>query len=137
MTLTDIQRRFIIAFDQEEGIDAGGLTKEWFLLISKEIFNPDYALFIRGAKGVNFQPNPASEVNKEHLNYFHFAGQIIGKAIFDGYLTNCYFTRSFYKQILGHELEFTDIKDIDPDYYENLKWILENEIGDVLHQQFW
>lgn len=137
LTSEDLQRRLIISFDQEEGIDAGGLTKEWFLLLSKEMFNQDYALFVRNPKGVTFQPNPASAVNSDHLNYFYFIGRVIGKAIYDGFLTNCYFMRSFYKHILGHELEFEDIQDLDYEYYENLKWILQNKIDDGLHQQFW
>ena len=29
----------------EEGQDAGGLLREWYVIISREIFNPNYALF--------------------------------------------------------------------------------------------
>ncbi len=43
-----------IEFSGEEGMDAGGLTREWFLLLSKEIFNPNYALFIPNANGNTF-----------------------------------------------------------------------------------
>jgi len=35
-----------IEFTDEQGIDEGGLTREWFILISQEIFNPDLALFM-------------------------------------------------------------------------------------------
>lgn len=38
--------RMNVEFVDEEGIDQGGLTREWFVLISKEIFNPDHALFL-------------------------------------------------------------------------------------------
>lgn len=72
MTSEDLQKKFLISFDQEEGVDAGGITKEWFLLLSSEIFNQNYALFVRGPKGITFQPNPDSGVNTEHLSYFRF-----------------------------------------------------------------
>jgi hypothetical protein len=32
-------------FTGEEGQDAGGLLREWYVIISREIFNPNYALF--------------------------------------------------------------------------------------------
>ncbi len=47
------------------------------------------------------QPNSNSSVNPDHLNYFRFAGQILGLALYHRQLVNIYFTRSFYKHILG------------------------------------
>lgn len=42
----DLKQRLRIQFEGEEGIDAGGLTREWFVILSKEIFNPNYCLFL-------------------------------------------------------------------------------------------
>lgn len=49
----------------------------------------------------------------------------MGKALFDGQLLDVYFTRSFYKHILGVKVTYHDIEAVDPDYYKNLKWMLE------------
>ena len=68
-----------IEFTGEEGNDAGGLTREWFLSLSKEIFNPNYALFQTSATGETFQPNPHSAVNPDHIRYFKFIGIVVGK----------------------------------------------------------
>jgi E3 ubiquitin-protein ligase HECTD2 len=38
----DIKKGLRIIFRGEEGIDAGGLRKEWFLLLIREVFNPDH-----------------------------------------------------------------------------------------------
>ena len=38
-------------------------------------------------------------------------------------MLDSYFTRSFYKHILGLELSIHDFEDVDPDYYKSLKWI--------------
>ncbi len=38
----DIKKALRIEFQGEEGVDAGGLRKEWFLLLVREVFNPDY-----------------------------------------------------------------------------------------------
>ena len=51
--------------------------------------------------GATFQPNSNSAVNPDHLNYFRFAGQCLGLALYHQQLINAYFTRSFYKHIIG------------------------------------
>lgn len=38
----DIKKSLKVQFVNEEGIDAGGLRKEWFLLLAREIFDPNY-----------------------------------------------------------------------------------------------
>lgn len=53
----------------------------------------------------------------------------MGKALFDGQLLDVYFTRSFYKHILGVKVTYHDIEAVDPDYYKNLKWMLEVSIN--------
>ena len=37
--------KLYIAFDKEEGLDYGGPSREFFFLISREVFNPYYGLF--------------------------------------------------------------------------------------------
>lgn len=49
----------------------------------------------------------------------------VAKALFDGQLLDVYFTRSFYKHTLGVKVIYHDIEAVDPDYYKNLKWMLE------------
>jgi len=41
----DIKKGLRIEFKGEEGIDAGGLRKEWFLLLVREVFNPEHGQF--------------------------------------------------------------------------------------------
>ena len=38
----DVKKALRITFRGEEGIDGGGLRKEWFLLLVREVFNPDH-----------------------------------------------------------------------------------------------
>ena len=91
----------------EEGQDAGGLLREWYLIISREIFNPNYALFqISPGDRVTYTISPSSHCNSNHLSYFKFVGRIIAKAIYDNKLLECYFTRSFYKHVLGQSVRW-------------------------------
>ncbi len=45
-------------------------------------------------------------------------------------MLDAYFTRAFYKHILGQSITMDDMEDYDPEYYKNIKWIQENDITD-------
>ncbi|KAI4366524.1 hypothetical protein MLD38_022393 [Melastoma candidum] len=132
----DLKGRLTVHFQGEEGIDAGGLTREWYQLLSRVIFDKGALLFTTVGNESTFQPNPNSGYQTEHLSYFKFVGRVVGKALFDGQLLDVHFTRSFYKHILGVKVTYNDIEAIDPDYFKNLKWMLENDITDVLDLTF-
>jgi len=127
----EMRGRLHITFRNEEGVDAGGLSREFFGILAKEIFDPNYALFTSTEDGSTFQPNPNSSINPDHLSYFRFVGRIVGKAVSDGYLLDAHFTRSLYKHMLGIKPTHHDMEAIDPDYYKNLKTILEYDLGDL------
>lgn len=127
----EMRGRLHITFRDEQGVDAGGLSREFFGILAKEIFNPNYALFTSTEDGSTFQPNPNSNINPDHLSYFRFVGRIVGKAVLDGYLLDAHFTRSLYKHMLGIKPTHHDMEAIDPDYYKNLKTILEYDLGDL------
>lgn len=92
-TAEELRGRLQVNFYGEEGVDAGGLTREWYVILAREIFNPNYALFTAAVDGATFQPNPLSVINMNHLDYFKFVGRLIGKAICDGQLLDAHFTR--------------------------------------------
>ncbi|XP_054838474.1 E3 ubiquitin-protein ligase HACE1 isoform X1 [Eublepharis macularius] len=125
-----LKQGIAVRFHGEEGMGQG-VVREWFDILSNEIVNPDYALFTQSADGTTFQPNSNSSVNPDHLNYFRFAGQILGLALNHRQLVNIYFTRSFYKHILGIPVNYQDVASIDPEYAKNLQWILDNDISDL------
>ncbi|KAE8704296.1 E3 ubiquitin-protein ligase UPL2 [Hibiscus syriacus] len=127
----DLKGRLNVQFQGEEGIDAGGLTREWYQLLSRVIFDKGALLFTTVGSNATFQPNPNSVYQTEHLSYFKFVGRVVAKALFDGQLLDVYFTRSFYKHILGVKVTYHDIEAVDPDYYKNLKWMLENDVSDI------
>lgn len=132
----ELKGRLTVHFQGEEGIDAGGLTREWYQSLSRVIFDKGALLFTTVGNDLTFQPNPNSVYQTEHLSYFKFVGRVVGKALFDGQLLDAHFTRSFYKHILGVKVTYHDIEAIDPAYYKNLKWMLENDISDVLDLTF-
>lgn len=82
-TAKELRAKLCIMFDREDAYDAGGVTRDWYMAISKEMFNSDYALFEKSTSGNTYQPSNKSYVNPDHLNYFKFVGRIVGKALSD------------------------------------------------------
>ncbi|KAF2689717.1 hypothetical protein K458DRAFT_427828 [Lentithecium fluviatile CBS 122367] len=126
-----------IRFHGEEGVDAGGVTREWFQVIARQMFNPDYALFIPVASDrTTFHPNRLSSINPEHLMFFKFIGRIIGKALYEGRVLDCHFSRAVYKRILGKPVNLKDMETLDLEYHKSLQWMLENDITDIITETF-
>lgn len=126
-----------IRFHGEEGVDAGGVTREWFQVLSRQMFNPDYALFVPvAADRTTFHPNKLSTINPEHLYFFKFIGRVIGKALYEGRALDCHFSRAVYKRILGKPVSIKDMETLDLDYYKSLLWMLENDITDIITENF-
>jgi E3 ubiquitin-protein ligase HUWE1 len=120
-----------IEFDDEDGIDAGGLTREWYMLVCRAIFKEEYGLFAPAGDGVTYMPSPDSRVNENHLQYFVLIGMLLGKALFDQQPLDVHFTQSFYKHILGQSVVFADLAVVDPAFYKNLNLILETPLEEL------
>ncbi|KAG9489389.1 hypothetical protein GDO78_005398 [Eleutherodactylus coqui] len=128
-----LKARLWIEFDSEKGLDYGGVAREWFFLISKEMFNPYYGLFEYSATdNYTLQINPNSGLcNEEHISYFKFIGRVAGMAVYHGKLLDGFFIRPFYKMMLQKAITLNDMESVDSEYYNSLKWILENDPAEL------
>ncbi|MGH0157489.1 UNVERIFIED_CONTAM: hypothetical protein FKN15_043903 [Acipenser sinensis] len=157
----DLRRRLYVIFRGEEGLDYGGLAREWFFLLSHEVLNPMYCLFeYAGKSNYCLQINPASTINPDHLSYFCFIGRFIAmasillfsshfselfilltlyssiywlfmarsSALFHGKFIDTGFSLPFYKRMLNKKLTIKDLESIDPEFYNSLIWIRDNNI---------
>ena len=55
----------------------------------------------------------------------------MAKAIYDNKLLDCFFTRSFYKHILGKPVHFTDLESFDYSFYQGLQYLLDHDLSDI------
>uniref|UniRef100_A0A8C2IT74 HECT-type E3 ubiquitin transferase n=1 Tax=Cyprinus carpio TaxID=7962 RepID=A0A8C2IT74_CYPCA len=133
----DLRRRLWIIFPGEEGLDYGGVAREWFFLLSHEVLNPMYCLFeYAGKDNYCLQINPASFINPDHLKYFKFIGCFIAMALFHGKFIDTGFSLPFYKRILNKPLALKDLESIDPEFYNSLIWIKDNNIEECGLEMF-
>ncbi|XP_052755977.1 E3 ubiquitin-protein ligase NEDD4 isoform X5 [Galleria mellonella] len=128
-----LKTKLWVEFESEVGLDYGGLAREWFFLLSKEMFNPYYGLFEYSAMdNYTLQINPNSGVcNEEHLSYFKFIGRVAGMAVYHGKLLDAFFIRPFYKMMLSKPIELQDMESVDLEYYNSLIYIKENDPSEL------
>jgi len=128
-----LKTKLWIEFDGEVGLDYGGVAREWFYLLSKEMFNPYYGLFEYSATdNYTLQINPNSGVcNEDHLLYYKFIGRVAGMAVYHGKLLDGFFIRPFYKMMLGKSIELKDMESVDTEYFNSLIWIKENDPSEL------
>jgi len=120
----DMRKRWRFEFSGEQGVDAGGLAREWFEHVSEQLFDPDRGLWLSSAHNqMCMTINPASNIScpDDHLVYYRFLGRVMGRALFDRQLIKGHMVRHLYKHLLGWPITFQDLEHEDDEYYKSLK----------------
>jgi len=130
----DMARRTKIVFTGEEGIDSGGLTKDWFLLLSRCFSSPALKMFVTMPNGdLELKSGTISEI---HLKRLKFVGKIIAKGVYDRQLVDLPLCTVLYKHLLGKEVHLEDLAELDPALYKSLTWMKKNDITNVMFETF-
>lgn len=128
----DMKKKLTIEFANEPGLDYGGVSREFFFLLSHEIFNPIYGLFQYSSHtNYTLQINAHSDINPEHLHYFYFIGRVIGTAIYQRKYLDAYFVTAFYKMLLDLPVTLEDMESIDAEVYKGMVWMQDNDVTDL------
>lgn len=127
----DLMKSLRVEFVGEPGVDAGGLRKEWFLLLTRSLFNPMNGLFsyieesrlawiaIRPIQGGPLEEDP------KHEELYHLFGIVVGLAIFNSTILDLQFPGAFYKKLCGEPPTFNDYLELYPETGGNLLKMLE------------
>ncbi|XP_062377831.1 E3 ubiquitin-protein ligase HECW1 [Sardina pilchardus] len=134
----ELQRnKLYITFVGEEGLDYSGPSREFFFLLSQELFNPYYGLFEYSANDTyTVQISPMSAFVENHLEWFRFSGRILGLVLIHQYLLDAFFTRPFYKALLRLATDLSDLEYLDEEFHQSLQWMKDNDITDILDLTF-
>ncbi|XP_041486651.1 E3 ubiquitin-protein ligase HECW1 isoform X1 [Microtus oregoni] len=134
----ELQRnKLYITFVGEEGLDYSGPSREFFFLLSQELFNPYYGLFEYSANDTyTVQISPMSAFVENYLEWFRFSGRILGLALIHQYLLDAFFTRPFYKGLLKLPCDLSDLEYLDEEFHQSLQWMKDNNITDILDLTF-
>ena len=109
------------------------ISREWFSLLTTDLFNPYHGLFEYSATdNYTLQINPNSGIcSEDHLVWFRFIGRIAGMAAFHKKLINAFFIRPFYSMMLGKTIKLADMESVDIEFYNSLCWIRDNDPEDL------
>ncbi|KAK3904601.1 hypothetical protein C8A05DRAFT_42350 [Staphylotrichum tortipilum] len=97
----EVKKGLKINFRGEEGVDAGGLRKEWFLLLVRELFNPDHGMFLYDEDSHYCYFNPHS---LEPSEQFFLVGVVLGLAIYNSTILDVALPPFAFRKLLlsGH-----------------------------------
>ncbi|CAG2053499.1 unnamed protein product [Timema podura] len=139
-SVSDWCRNFEITFQGEQGLDWGGVRREWFELTCAALFDAKNGLFTSFSESQQalVHPNPRRPTHLK-LKHYEFAGKLVGKCLYESALGGSYrqlvrarFTRSFLAQIIGLRVHYKYFEQDDPDLYlSKVKYILEHDVEDM------
>uniref|UniRef100_A0A8C8YMQ3 HECT-type E3 ubiquitin transferase n=1 Tax=Prolemur simus TaxID=1328070 RepID=A0A8C8YMQ3_PROSS len=124
----DLKKPLKVIFDGEEAVDAGGVTKEFFLLLLKELLNPIYGMFTYYQDSNLLWFSDTCFV--EH-NWFHLIGITCGLAIYNSTVVDLHFPLALYKKLLNVKPGLEDLKELSPTEGRSLQELLDYPGEDV------
>uniref|UniRef100_A0A3P8QZ04 HECT domain-containing protein n=1 Tax=Astatotilapia calliptera TaxID=8154 RepID=A0A3P8QZ04_ASTCA len=124
----DLKKPLKVIFDGEEAVDAGGVTKEFFLLLLKELMDPVYGMFTHYKESNLLWFSDKCFVEQ---NWFHLIGIICGLAIYNATVVDLHFPLALYKKLLEVSPTLEDFKELSPTEARSLQQLLDYEGSDV------
>ncbi|CAN6726655.1 unnamed protein product [Malus baccata var. baccata] len=126
-----IRVTFVNEFGVEEaGIDGGGIFKDFMENITRAAFDVQYGLFKETSDHLLY-PNPGSGmIHEQHLQFFHFLGVLLAKAMFEGILVDIPFATFFLSKLKQKYNYLNDLPSLDPELYRHLIF-LKHYKGDI------
>ncbi|XP_072303909.1 ubiquitin-protein ligase E3A isoform X2 [Eucyclogobius newberryi] len=120
----DLKKQLYVEFEGEQGVDEGGVSKEFFQLVVEEIFNPDIGMFAYEERTRLFWFNSSSFENE---GQYTLIGIVLGLAIYNNCILDVHFPMVVYRKLMGKKGTFRDLADANPVLHQSLKELLEYE----------
>ncbi|XP_015256083.1 ubiquitin-protein ligase E3A [Cyprinodon tularosa] len=120
----DLKKQLYVEFEGEQGVDEGGVSKEFFQLVVEEIFNPDIGMFTYDEHTRLFWFNSSSFENE---GQYTLIGIVLGLAIYNNCILDVHFPMVVYRKLMGKKGTFRDLADANPVLQQSLKELLEYE----------
>ncbi|XP_068272668.1 probable E3 ubiquitin-protein ligase HERC4 [Nyctibius grandis] len=124
----DYKKPLKVIFVGEEAVDAGGVRKEFFLLIMRELLDPRYGMFryYEESRLIWF-----SDKTFEDSDLFHLIGVVCGLAIYNFTIIDLHFPLALYKKLLNKKPSLDDLKELMPDVGRGMQQLLDYPEDDI------
>lgn len=123
----ELRKGLKVVFKGEDGVDAGGVTKEFFQLLCEQLFDVNTGMWT-----TNFGDNNQTWFNSVctwNSEGFYLVGVLCGLAVYNSVILDVHFPHAIYRKLLGLPLGLEDL--IDQDVRKGLKSLLDYDGDDV------
>ncbi|XP_034481052.1 probable E3 ubiquitin-protein ligase HERC4 isoform X2 [Drosophila innubila] len=129
---SDLKKPLKIKFHGEEAVDAGGVRKEFFMLLLKDLIDPKYGMFkeFEDSRIMWF-----ADVSFETENMYFLVGVLCGLAIYNFTIINLPFPLALYKKLLEKPVDLSDLREMSPTEANSMQALLDYE-GDDFKETF-
>ena len=132
----DLKKKLKVKFIGEDGVDAGGVAREFFAIMIRDLFNVQYGMFeVQDESNCVWFNASAME---ENASEYELIGQLLGLAIFNSVLLDIHFPRVVYQKLLRKRVELDDLRTLDPPMWRALHQLLafDGDVADVYARTF-
>ncbi|CAD6191484.1 unnamed protein product [Caenorhabditis auriculariae] len=124
----------------EEGVDGGGIFREFLSELLKTAFEPSRGVFQYTHDRLLY-PNPVAPLvlGSDYYRHFHFLGRMLAKSIYEKQLAELRFAEFFIIQLLGNhrgaeDVDLQHMKSFDPLLFKqlrNLSFLSSEQLEDL------
>ncbi|GAA5898192.1 hypothetical protein JCM8208_000178 [Rhodotorula glutinis] len=123
----NLKKPLRVKWEGEEGIDAGGLRKEWFLLLCRQLFDPQFGMFVPDADSNLCYLNPGALGMEDD---FWLVGVVVGLAVYNSATLDLPLPLAIYKKLSFEPLALADLAQVQPALARGLQQLLDYDGAD-------
>ncbi|KAJ6227328.1 e3 ubiquitin-protein ligase hectd2-related [Anaeramoeba flamelloides] len=125
-TKSELHKKLKIVFEGEDGVDEGGVKKEFFQLIVNQLFDRKYGMFVQNEenKETNYWFNKGYI---GEISSYQLIGTLLGLAIYNSVILGVRFPMMVYKKLLNQPVFLEDLSDYKPNVQKGLQQLLDFE----------
>lgn len=119
-----------VRYQGEEGLDAGGLAKDWFGEVAKRLHDGSAGLLHVSSSGyIAIDPRAAALHKASESRWmFKAVGKFLAKAVFDSQTLGISLDRLLILLLCGREPTLDDLKESEPEFHKGLNWVLDHDV---------
>ncbi|CAO3628009.1 unnamed protein product [Mucor hiemalis] len=123
-SIHDLKKQLRVQFLGEEGVDEGGVQKEFFQLIVREIFDPKYGMFTFNEESRLCWFTPNQVLDDINIREYKLVGLLLGLAVYNSVILDLHFPLALYKKLMDVPIGLSDLRQLDPSLGKGLERLL-------------
>ncbi len=128
----DLKKPLKVMFVGEDAFDAGGVKKEFFMLLLREVLDLKYGMFTYYDETNTIWFN---DQTLEGSDMYHLIGELCGLAIYNSIIIDLPFPLALYKKLLKEAPTLQDMSSLSPSVAKSLDALLKYD-GDDFEDMF-